>query len=563
MKLFPQSPATLVLLVLAAAAATVLAGQDGAPEAKAEAKAGNVSIFGAMKDNAGNDMCGLVLANGQFMFTCSPDGPFSLSVPLDANNQITLFGFADSHYPYKKVLGASGGRADIVLQSTDNSISTSTVNFTLSDGCIDGIAIDYRIFDVTHGLAWPSATTLYTLATENTPYTQTIQCQTGSQMCYGARNESGNLNWGRNTDNSYNCSTCCVTCGPSALFETQLICPKSTPSRAAPSDTSPQTAPSHNFIAGASPKAKTYVNIAGTVTDLSGQPLCGLVIANGQFQFTCNPDGPFALAVPLDAHNQVTVFAFVDGFLPVKITLGSGGRVDFVMRRSVNPTIAFQVEPLPDSMPGQAYDAELVNLAAVTGGASPYHCQADTFANGTPPLGLSITPGCHLSGTVSANAPAGAYTFNVCVFDVGGNSKCLPAAIALTQMPRTNCIGTYSLPINNLVCFPGWPPLSFVASGDLSISGVDLTLRQGPFTGEVTLVLPQIIVGNSSCYVQGTVPEADVINGSISSTAGTGDFAVYAGQLPIHASFTVDPVSGVTGVLNTQYGTGSFKCSPQ
>lgn len=74
-----------------------------------------VNIFGSIKNNAGQDVCGLVLANGQFVFSCSPNGSWSLTTSLDANNQITLFGFAEGHYPFKAILGSSGGRYDIVL----------------------------------------------------------------------------------------------------------------------------------------------------------------------------------------------------------------------------------------------------------------------------------------------------------------------------------------------------------------------------------------------------------------------------------------------------------------
>jgi len=45
-----------------------------------------------------------VLANGQYMFSCSGDGSYSLDVPLDGNGEITLFTFVDGLQPYKEII---------------------------------------------------------------------------------------------------------------------------------------------------------------------------------------------------------------------------------------------------------------------------------------------------------------------------------------------------------------------------------------------------------------------------------------------------------------------------
>lgn len=57
-------------------------------------------IFGA------TPLCALILANGQHMFSCSGDGSYNLTVPLDANGTITLFSFASGFAPFKQVLTA-------------------------------------------------------------------------------------------------------------------------------------------------------------------------------------------------------------------------------------------------------------------------------------------------------------------------------------------------------------------------------------------------------------------------------------------------------------------------
>ena len=63
-----------------------------------------------------------------------------------------------------------------------------------------------------------------------------------------------------------------------------------------------------------------WVNLSGTVTNTSGTPLCGVVLANGQYTFSCGSAGAFALTVPREANGSVTLFVFVDGLSPYRNT---------------------------------------------------------------------------------------------------------------------------------------------------------------------------------------------------------------------------------------------------
>ncbi|MHB8495288.1 MAG: hypothetical protein ACYC9Z_07730 [Casimicrobiaceae bacterium] len=82
---------------------------------KPDKKTTYTSLYGGVYDDAGNALCALILANGVFMFSCSPYGTYSLSnVPLDSNGQITLFGFADGHYPFQATL-FSGGQYNMTI----------------------------------------------------------------------------------------------------------------------------------------------------------------------------------------------------------------------------------------------------------------------------------------------------------------------------------------------------------------------------------------------------------------------------------------------------------------
>jgi parallel beta-helix repeat protein len=53
----------------------------------------------------GEDLCAMVLANGQRMFSCGDNpGTFDLEVPLDKDGEITLYVFCSGFAPYKEIL---------------------------------------------------------------------------------------------------------------------------------------------------------------------------------------------------------------------------------------------------------------------------------------------------------------------------------------------------------------------------------------------------------------------------------------------------------------------------
>lgn len=145
----------------------------------------------------------MVLANGEYMFTSATDGKYSLTVPYDANGEITLFGFCENLMPYRATLTSGGSGRDIQMTP-----------------CI------------------PSK---------------------------------------RKTDNP-------------------------------------------EMEAGPDLRAAEWVDISGYVT-YDNIPLCAMVLANGQYMFTCSGDGRYDLSVPLDQNRQIILYAFCDGQMPYKITL--------------------------------------------------------------------------------------------------------------------------------------------------------------------------------------------------------------------------------------------------
>jgi hypothetical protein len=61
----------------------------------------------------------------------------------------------------------------------------------------------------------------------------------------------------------------------------------------------------------------TPVDLSGTVETADSTSLCAMVLASGQFMFSCNPNGPFSLTgLPRENDGTVKRQVYVDGFFP-------------------------------------------------------------------------------------------------------------------------------------------------------------------------------------------------------------------------------------------------------
>jgi dienelactone hydrolase len=82
-----------------------------------------------------------------------------------------------------------------------------------------------------------------------------------------------------------------------------------------------------------------WVTVYGSVS-VDDQPVCAMVLANGQYTFTCGEGeqfGTYRLDVPLDEKGKIELYGFVSGCMPFKqITDASDLSVDMRMERS-NP----------------------------------------------------------------------------------------------------------------------------------------------------------------------------------------------------------------------------------
>jgi hypothetical protein len=91
-------------------------------------------------------------------------------------------------------------------------------------------------------------------------------------------------------------------------------------------------------LSGAEPAESipsNLVDLTGTVQDTGGTPLCSMVLASGQFMFTCNPNGPFSLLdLPRETNDTVKRQVYVDGFFPEIDVLQGSTNETVVMTRS-------------------------------------------------------------------------------------------------------------------------------------------------------------------------------------------------------------------------------------
>lgn len=237
-----ESPPVAHFTVPGARFTDALSAQDLAIEAllntapdgiKTTAKKGDAkdkaagTVFGSIRNNAGSNVCGLVLANGSFMFSCAPTGSYSIDTITDSQGLVTLFGFADGHFPYKQVLNGFG-RWDVTLSVASGGSTPvtpppqSTITFTITDGCNNGVFIDYKFYDETNNLVWPSATSHYSTTAFNGVYSNNLSCNNDAKVCYGAR--SVNFYWGVDVDNSKSCSDCCIFCTQGNSLSKRLVC---------------------------------------------------------------------------------------------------------------------------------------------------------------------------------------------------------------------------------------------------------------------------------------------------------------------------------------------------
>jgi len=112
---------------------------------------------------------------------------------------------------------------------------------------------------------------------------------------------------------------------------------------------------SASFTIGLANATTNPVDLSGTVKASNGNNICAMVLASGQFTFSCNPWGEFSLTdLPTRPDGTVKRQMYADGFFP-KIDVLTGSSIDeaVVMTRS-GACPSYNPPSDPDVNPGSA-----------------------------------------------------------------------------------------------------------------------------------------------------------------------------------------------------------------
>ncbi len=134
---------------------------------------------------------------------------------------------------------------------------------------------------------------------------------------------------------------------------------------------------------------KTYIN--GTVT-YGVSPLCAMVLANGQYMFTCNADlGMFDLEVPLDENGEITLHGFCAGFSPFKAILTPDQAQDFDINMTRADPGSREIEMIVQTEPGTT-NPDYVRISGIATHDGTPLC-AMILANGQNMFSCGSDPG--------------------------------------------------------------------------------------------------------------------------------------------------------------------------
>jgi hypothetical protein len=99
------------------------------------------------------------------------------------------------------------------LATRDCEAASETVRWTLNDQCNDGLGVQARFFDSTHGGQWPDPPLVWRTNVEGGFVDELLACIPGAMICYGAEPAPADgTYWGSGLDGNQACDACCVTC---------------------------------------------------------------------------------------------------------------------------------------------------------------------------------------------------------------------------------------------------------------------------------------------------------------------------------------------------------------
>lgn len=95
--------------------------------------------------------------------------------------------------------------------------------WTLVDGCDDGLDISWRLWARERGWVWPSLEDVFLSEGPDVVSRTTIECVRGETICLGAA--AGDVEWGIGALGNGMCEDCCKPCLPGVIAFGTLACP--------------------------------------------------------------------------------------------------------------------------------------------------------------------------------------------------------------------------------------------------------------------------------------------------------------------------------------------------
>jgi hypothetical protein len=111
------------------------------------------------------------------------------------------------------------------------------------------------------------------------------------------------------------------------------------------------------------PPGDDLVNISGNIETSERKGICAMVLANGKYMFSCNPNGPYSLSdLPRDDNGTVKRQIYVDGFFP-NVTILDGSTTETITMQRAGQCPQYTATSSPTVDPGSA--GKRVNISGM------------------------------------------------------------------------------------------------------------------------------------------------------------------------------------------------------
>ncbi|HEY5604830.1 MAG TPA: hypothetical protein VIM41_17135 [Gammaproteobacteria bacterium] len=240
-------------------------------------------------------------------------------------------------------------------------------------------------------------------------------------------------------------------------------------------------------------------------------------VAGGTAPYTCALSSG-SLPTGLALNPDCTISGTVAGpgvmtiFSPFTVAISDSAAVPSVVDVSLYVTVIAPGPTITAVTSGSCYTGMecTVQIATASGGIPTLYFTSDTFANGTPPLGMIIDLNGNLTGTAPENERA--YSFGVCVVDALGAQDCTTTSVEIVAPGVEIFDGSYT--------------------GNYSGTAIDPELGSASVSGTTSVTISNgVIVGSSdSGDVSGTVNAAGTVTmGVVASDC----LATFSGSLSV------------------------------